>query len=352
MELPSALRSAVDAALHGQSPAALSRAAEQLSARYRGEVRDGTLHLAEDLAALAYLAVRLPATFAAIRAAMEFVGERRPDWQPRSLLDLGSGPGTAIWAAESRWGPIAEITAVEASRPIARLAEQLWNHGGTKTVAGGKEAQAGGRGTESGESGPQVGGARPPGAPVWEAADLTGGLPNQRPHDLVTLAYVLNELTADQQAALIDRLWALTADTLLIVEPGTPAGWRRMLSARDRLIEGGAHLIAPCPHAAACPLAAPDWCHFSRRVARTRVHQLVKDVELAWEDEKYLYLAVTRSPLPADARARILIPPRQGSGRVLLKLCTPSGRVEERLVTKREGEIFKRARRADWGDAI
>jgi ribosomal protein RSM22 (predicted rRNA methylase) len=283
-------------------------------------VRDGALHLAEELAALAYLAVRLPATFAAVRAAMEFVGERRPGWAPRSLLDVGSGPGTAIWAAESRWGTIPSITAIEASQPIGRLAQQLLN-------------------TARGEL-------------TWETADLTGGLPNQSPRDLVTLAYVLNELSIEQQAALIDRLWALTADTLLIVEPGTPAGWRRILAARQRLIAAGAQLIAPCPHAAACPLAAPDWCHFSRRVARTRVHQLVKDVELAWEDEKYLYLAVARSPLATPAIGRILIPPRHGSGRVLLKLCTPAGSVEERLITKREGEIYQRARRSDWGDSL
>jgi ribosomal protein RSM22 (predicted rRNA methylase) len=328
MELPPALRQAVDLALQGHSPSALARAAEQLSARYRGEVRDGTLHLAEDLAARAYLAVRLPATFAAVRAAMEFVGERRPDWSPHSLLDVGSGPGTAIWAAESRWGIIPSITAIEASQPIGRLGQQLL------------------------ESGSREGGSRPPGALVWETADLTGGLPNQSPRDLVTVAYVLNELSPEQQSALIDRLWALTADTLLIVEPGTPAGWQRILAARQRLIAAGAQLIAPCPHAAACPLAAPDWCHFSRRVARTRVHQLVKDVELAWEDEKYLYLAVTRTPLETSAGARILIPPRHGSGRVLVKLCTPAGRAEERLITKREGEIYKRARRSDWGDSL
>jgi len=336
MELPSALRAAVDQALHGHSPTALARAAEQLSARYRGEVRDGGLHLAEAEAALAYLAVRLPATFAAVRAAMEFVGERRPAWTPGSLLDVGSGPGTAIWAAESRWGTIRAITAVEASRPIARLAQQLW-------AARSPFAKASGDGPD-GPDGPH--------GPIWQNADLTEGLRSSAPAALVTLAYVLNELSPDQQAALVDRLWTLTADTLLIVEPGTPAGWRRILTARGRLLAQGAYLLAPCPHAQACPLVAPDWCHFSRRVARTRVHQLVKDVELAWEDEKYLYLAATRTPPDQAAPSRILVPPRHGSGRVLLKLCTPEGRKEERLVTKREGEVYKRARRAEWGDSL
>jgi len=66
MELPRALREAVDEALAGASTSELTRAAEILSHRYRSETRDGRLHLADDIAARAYLATRLPATYAAI----------------------------------------------------------------------------------------------------------------------------------------------------------------------------------------------------------------------------------------------------------------------------------------------
>jgi ribosomal protein RSM22 (predicted rRNA methylase) len=48
----------------------------------------------------------------------------------------------------------------------------------------------------------------------------------------------------------------------------------------------------------------------------------------------------------------VLAPPKSGSGKVALKLCRPDGQVEERLFTKRDGDEFKRARRADWGDAL
>jgi ribosomal protein RSM22 (predicted rRNA methylase) len=72
----------------------------------------------------------------------------------------------------------------------------------------------------------------------------------------VLLAYVLDELAPEARSRLVERLWELTGDVLVIVEPGTPAGWSRILDARQQLIAGGAAILAPCPHAAACPLAA------------------------------------------------------------------------------------------------
>src|SRR5436309_667858 len=83
----------------GRSPAA----AQPLSQRYRSETRDGHFHLADDLAARAYLATRLPATYAAVRASMDAVADVRPDFTPRTMLDIGAGPGSALWAAAGRW---------------------------------------------------------------------------------------------------------------------------------------------------------------------------------------------------------------------------------------------------------
>ena len=82
---------------------------------------------------------------------------------------------------------------------------------------------------------------------------------------------------------------------LIAVEPGNPAGWSRILQVRERLIALGAHIAAPCPHAFACPVVAPDWCH-SRRVARSRMHRRIKFADVPWEDEKFIYLAASREP--------------------------------------------------------
>lgn len=320
MELPPSLRGAVDRALEGISLADLKRSADILSQRYRAEVRDGRMHLSDDMAARAYLATRLPATYAAVRAGMEFVADRRPDFAPVTGLDVGAGPGTAFWAASDCWPSLDDALLVEGSPAIRACGEALSR-------------------------------AASPSRVEWRSADIVNGLPDLAPRDLVTLAYVLDELSPDVRDRLVDRLWSLTADTLLIVEPGTPAGWQRILRARDRLLGMGAHLIAPCVHVAACPLAAPDWCHFSRRVARSRLHRQAKGAEVPWEDEKYTYVAVSRQPGPS-AEARILVPPRSGGGRIAFKTCNADGSVGERTLSKRDGAAFKAARRLDWGDAL
>ncbi len=104
MELPAPLRSAVDQMLQGEPLERLAKASAILSDRYRREVRDGRFHIDDALAAKAYLATRMPATFAAVRAALAMVEDAAPDFQPETLIDLGCGPGTALWAAADTWG--------------------------------------------------------------------------------------------------------------------------------------------------------------------------------------------------------------------------------------------------------
>jgi ribosomal protein RSM22 (predicted rRNA methylase) len=319
MELPPALRQGVDLALEEVGLADLARAAEALSSRYRQEVHDGRPHIADDLAARAYLATRLPATFAAVRACLEAVGDARPDLDPRTILDAGAGPGTALWAAADRWPDLRDALLLEGSPAIRRWGEHL---------------------------------ARDlPLAVAWRTADLTADSEGLDARDLVLLTYVLGEFRPQDRCAVIDRLWQATLDTLVIVEPGTPAGWTRILEARSRLVTLGAKLLAPCPHAAACPLVSPDWCHFARRVARSRLHRLAKSADVPWEDERFIYVAASRHE-GRPSTARVIAPPRSASGRVWLKLCRPDGTAAERLFTRREGEVYKSARRKEWGAAV
>ncbi|MEZ2132072.1 MULTISPECIES: small ribosomal subunit Rsm22 family protein [unclassified Sinorhizobium] len=319
MELPPALRQSIERMLEHQPLETLRRASARLSSRYRQEVRDGNFHIHDALAAKAYLATRLPATFAAIRAALEAVSEADTDFAPSSLLDLGAGPGSALWAATDCWPGVESAVMVEASAAIRDVGRTLSEALPVRTE--------------------------------WVEGNLVKGLPALAPADLVTLAYVLDEVAGADIPPIVSNLWALTRHMLVIVEPGTPAGWQRILAARSMLLNAGAHLIAPCAHNLGCPIAAPDWCHFSRRVARSRLHRLVKEGEVPWEDEKYIFLAASRSVV-APAAARVLAPPQVSSGMVRLKLCKTDGTAAEVLVTKRDGAAFKQARRSDWGDAL
>lgn len=319
MDLPLALRQAIDSALTGVPLADLTTAATALSSRYRQEVRDGRLHLSDAKLALAYIATRMPATYAAIHASLAALSQQQPDFAPKSLLDIGAGPATVMWAAADLWPTLDAATLFEASPAIRAIGERLAASSPLARIA-------------------------------WRAGDLRSDLPEAQ-HDLVTLAYVLDELAPKDRDRLIDQLWSLTRHVLLIVEPGTTAGWKRILAARDQLLAEGANILAPCSHAAACPIAEPDWCHFSARLARSRTHRLAKEAEVPWEDEKFIYLAAARTPAPSPP-ARVLAPPEAATGRVRLKLCQPDGTATHRLITRREGDVFKQARRVDWGDGF
>jgi ribosomal protein RSM22 (predicted rRNA methylase) len=320
MELPPLLRQAIDRALNGVARADLAAAAAALSQRYREERRNGAFYVASRRDALAYVAVRMPATYAAVRASFDAIAEARPDFAPKTMLDIGAGPATALWAAADCWPALADASLVEASPTLRACGEEL-----------AAEADL------------------PP--TTWRISNIASDAIDGAPRDLVTLAYVLNELAPDVRKSALERIWRLTADTLVIIEPGTPAGWQRILAARRQLIESGAHVIAPCPHAHECPLQAPDWCHFAKRVARSRLHRQAKGADVPWEDEKFSYVAVSRKPPPA-AGARVVARPRKASGRVTLKLCRPDGSAGEQLFSRRDGELFKHAWRSEWGSSL
>jgi ribosomal protein RSM22 (predicted rRNA methylase) len=119
---------------------------------------------------------------------------------------------------------------------------------------------------------------------------------------------------------------------------------------RERLIASGAHVAAPCPHDGPCPLQTPDWCHFTQRLPRLRAHMQVKGAELPFEDEKFSYVALTRSPV-AGRLARVLAQPVVGKVEVAAKLCTANG-LEIRKVQHRDKASYARARRWRWGDIV
>ncbi|MGC4025276.1 MAG: small ribosomal subunit Rsm22 family protein [Mesorhizobium sp.] len=320
MELPQRLRAAIDELLEGTPTSSLQSASAALSQRYRAELRDGRLHLADDLSVKAYLAARMPATFAAVRSSFATLEQALPAFSPHSVLDVGSGPGTALWAAQDCWPNIAIADAVEASDAASSVGRILAQELHTLPVK-------------------------------WHSGDAKRVLDTMSAADLVTLCYVLDELPPESLQPLIRRLWELASFALVIVEPGTPAGWTRILSARDILIESGAHIAAPCTHEGRCPLSPPDWCHFARRVARTRIHRITKGGDVPWEDEKFIFLAATRTA-PDERLSRVIAPPRHTKGRIDLKLCNPNGNASFCTITKREGESFRIARRADWGEAV
>jgi len=318
-DLPPALRAAIDRELSGASRRDLAERTAATTAAYRAGRGSAAVIKGRD-DALAYALVRLPATYAACAAVFAEARRMAPGFAPTTLLDAGSGPGGGSWAATEAWPSLAQVAWRDASAPFLDLAARL------------------------AAEGPQA--VRAAGA---ERADLTAetALPKA---DLVLASYALAEIAPAAQPGLVERLWAATDGLLALVEPGTPAGYARILAARDTLIGAGAHILAPCPHEAACPLVAPDWCHFSVRLPRSRDHRLAKGADVAFEDEKFAYLLAARPGLAAEARKfRILARPKAGKPGIAFKLCTADG-LEQRFTARRDKAAHAIARRLDWGD--
>ena len=92
---------------------------------------------------------------------------------------------------------------------------------------------------------------------------------------------------------------------------------------------------------------AGDWCHFAVRLERSAAHRRLKQGALGYEDEKFSYLAAGRAPVERPA-ARVVRHPLSRPGHIQLALCTARG-LERRTVTKSQKEVYRRARKAEWG---
>ena len=321
-DLPAALSLAIQRLLEGVARRELGERATRMSQTYRrGGGSAGVVQNEAD--ALAYVMSRFPGTYAACARAMAEVAEVVPAFAPDSLLDAGAGPGGGGWAALETWPLIFRVTLLDSNAAFLKMAEALADHGAASL----RSAQR-----------LRVDLAAPG---EWPAADL------------VLASYALGEIAPNGLSGVVSALWQACTGVMLVVEPGTPAGWLRILSVREQLIAAGGVVLAPCPHDLTCPVASPDWCHFSQRLPRSRDHRAVKAAAAPFEDEKFTYLAVARpGTSTVAAKARILAPARSGKPGITLKLCRPDGGIERRVVPKGDKKGIAAVRRLDWGDRV
>lgn len=294
----------------------------ELSSRYRtAHSQSGQPFLRSPLDAKAYAAYRLPATFGAIEAVFREVHKRRPDFRPRTVLDVGGGPGTAVWAASEVWPELEHIVSLERDREMMALGEKLAGYASSHAVR----------------------------HQVWRQVDISVPWESDRV-DIVVAAYVMGELPASTRADWMRRLWHSTSDICVVIEPGTPPGFALVKQAGEQPASAGAHVLAPFPVEWQCLEQERDWCHFCERVPRSRLLRAAKTAKLSYEDEKYSYVAASRIPgLPLAAR--VIRHPQTRSGHVRLTLCTSAG-VKNIVISKSDRQAYRRARDLRWGSAI
>ncbi|MFK4689549.1 small ribosomal subunit Rsm22 family protein [Streptomyces pristinaespiralis] len=318
------LRSALSGLLDGLPPTQAAQAVGRLIANYRGDTPTGAPILRDRSDVVAYAAYRMPATFEAVRAALDALRAAAPGWVPGTHTDIGGGTGAASWAVADAWDEAPPSTTVlDWAEPALALGRELARASQVPALQ----------------------------AADWQRSRISSAL-RVESTDLVTVSYVLKELDPAARAAVVaESARAVGEGAVVIVEPGTPDGYARIIEARDALIAAGMHVAAPCPHSAACPIEpGSDWCHFAARVSRSSLHRQVKGGSLAYEDEKFSYVAATRFPVE-PATARVTRKPQIRKGMVLLDLCTEGDGLRRDTVTKRHGTLYKNARDAEWGDA-
>ena len=299
---------------------ALKTAAENLSERYRTAERTGEALVLDETEAAAYAAGRMPATFSACHAVFRELKNRAPKLQLHSLLDVGAGTGAATLAALDHFS-FETVTCLERERAMAKIGERLT--------------------AKASESASDI---------HWISADFTRLPENTTRADAVVAAYAVNELSDTDRATVLKKLFDLSNKVLVLVESGTPSQHRLLRAAAEELSGLGGFVFAPCPAVGDCPLPADDWCHFTVRVQRSRLHRLLKGGDAPFEDEKFSYLLVSKEPIE-PVSGRVLRHPTVNPGRIDLKFCTKDG-VLLKTCTRSQKAAFKAARKLSAGDGI
>lgn len=327
MSLPEPLKLAIEQEGRLLGGDILLSATQQLSQRYRDQsqrqeiLQNKQRFLANDAQRTAYLLARMPATFGAIKHVLNGL-KNRFNKEFETVLDIGAGPGTAMWAVSEVFPSAQEITMMEQDSSLIALGKKLAAKSDQPFMKHAKWLQR----------------------DVLKEDDFPQS-------DLIIVSYAMGEWPQTNASELVKKLWSSAKQAFVIVEPGTMPGFGVIRQVRQQLIDLGAHMVAPCPHTLKCPMPEDDWCHFSVRIERSRMHRLAKSGSLGYEDEKFSYVVVAKSPVELP-EARILRHPQKRSGHVSFVLCTKENGLVNRIISRRDGELYKRARDLEWGDTL
>lgn len=284
--------------------------------RYRENNSTGMklIHTKEE--AITYSLYRMPSTYCAVYSALKHSLEMQ-DFTINSCIDVGAGTGAASWAIHNMLG-IDDITCLENDEIMMNSGKKIMKNTTLENVK-------------------------------WEKFNICTDEINQKA-DIVVTSYMINELIEEEKEEAILKMWASTNNILLIIEPGTPNGFKNILKARDVLLKNRANILAPCCNNQKCNIDENDWCSFYVRVNRSGIQKRAKNGELGYEDEKFSYIAVSKTKAKTP-KERILRHPQINTGFVKVKLCTSNG-VEEKIYSKKMGEIYKKIRKLNAGDII
>ena len=310
---------------------------EMVRQRYRDKTSSGRdLEIQEQGEAEAYLAWRWPVTAMVIHEVLGRLKEAWPEFSPQSVLDLGAGPAVSVLPTVLQFPMIKDYILWEEQSAMIQAGELMLSRM---------------KGTF-----PQITASR------WQKGDfLTGDWPAT---DLILASYAVNELNQSESKRLCKALAASAAQVVVLIVPGTPEHFKGLTAMRNRLVDEGYSILAPCTFTGPCPMEHDNWCHFFLRVQRSKLLRQLKSAELSYEDEKFSYLILRKNEgFNQDARSkdnphdnknevRIIRHPIINKGYRQVSLCG-DGKIREVRFTKgRHKAIYRTLKRKSWGDLL
>ena len=316
MDVPEELKENINKLLEKNQINKILEDAQNVSDRYRKNEGIGKRLLTKESEAVSYAISRMPATYAAVSSVLEQILDSYHE-SLTSIIDVGAGTGAAVWAINDRTKSN-DIKCLEREESMISIGKKLMKNTDLNDVK-------------------------------WDKFDILKDDIKEN-GDVVISSYMINELPKEERENAVKKMWNATNKLLVIIEPGTPAGFANILEIRNNILNLGGNIVAPCCCIGKCPIAKDDWCAIYTRIARSSIHRQTKNGTLGYEDEKFSYIAFSKVPVDNKGE-RILRHPQINSGYVKVKVCTSNG-IEEKTYSKKDKEIYKKVRKMNAGQKI
>ncbi|KAK6185959.1 hypothetical protein SNE40_008085 [Patella caerulea] len=285
--------------------------------------------------AIQYLVARTAADYSSILHCLKEIKNKDPEFEPRAIYDFGSGVGTTVWAANKIWNTgVFEYYCVDKSSEMNTLARLLLQDGQEQ-----KNMRISGVYFRN-----------------FSPSD------NLNKFNIVVCANTLMDLSSsDERHDLIEKLWNMTEDYLVLIEKGGYSGFRLINEARNLLLSKSAdednpslgHVFSPCSHDKPCPKLKDrnSPCFFETKYTPLKQFEPSGTAQKEW----FSYLIFKTGPRKQGiVWPRIIQQVKKPSRHTHCHLCCPDGTLRHVVISdaKHGKGLYKCSRYSQWGDQL
>ncbi|XP_076112741.1 ribosome assembly protein METTL17, mitochondrial-like [Mytilus galloprovincialis] len=286
-----------------------------------------------------YMVARMAQNYAVLLQVLNEIWTRDPNYIPKSLYNYGSGLGSVIWAAQNNpdWQrDISQYYCVDPSVDINTIARLLLQDGHEE-----KDMHVNGVFFKKFQPSPST-----------------------NSFSTVVSAYTLIECESKEaRQKMVQSLWDMTEDYLVLVEIGTFVGHRLIQEAKEFILsipteeetDKKATVFAPCPHDMPCPkfkLAHKVPCYF---VADFKpLEQVAKKVDKTSERYTFVILKKTKEHVESVRWPRLVANSTFANKHIHCRICCPTGQLDHIIVTKKKHskELYACVKNSKLGDCL